>query len=347
MKNWFRFTYIAILMISSSMCFAGQKEEYDELRYNVLEPITAHFGDSSSLTKLISSEMIEMQKSGWKIKNPKATSIDMRNEARAAVRTKIGGARFDEMDKTIPGFCKQYTERPFHGSKQEWVKDVLATVISVAWDYKVANCEAYIRIVLLALNFNRLNNAQLYSSLFKEAAVVKAKPPSDHYFVLVEGKSGTMFAVDPWIGQVTILDGVTKLSAITANPLIKDYPPKTLNKLNKLFESSDDNGVAYYDEIYVGKTTQWILRRDIPIGYEQFVYTYDPAPENAHSPERVIDIQDVKDKNLHMEDIYTHLRFPSWKVEYKKLFVKPRGSNPKEAEPKKLKDEEIEAEEEL
>lgn len=335
MKNFIKLIFIIVLVFLTSICFAGQVEEYNELKDNVLEPITAHFSDSSSLSRLISIKMIEMQKMNGKVVDPTHIKLMiMKDRARSEVREEVGSKRFEEMDKIIPLFCQKYSKRTFTGLQPDFAKDLLTTLVSVAWDYNVANCEAQMRIVLIALDFNRLNYAVRGQKwLFKEAAVVKAKPPGDHYFVLVQGLSDTMFAVDPWSRKVTILeDTATKLSAISADPLINDYPDPQ-KKLNKLFEASDDKGIKYYDEIYVRENTEWILRRDVTIGYEQFVNTFDPAPKRATASDKAIDIQEIKDKNLHMEDLYNHLEFPSWQVEYKQLFIKtnvPKRRNPED-----------------
>lgn len=235
------------------------------------------------------------------------------------VRKRLGDERMKEI-KREDERCLKYGEKFFDSS------DALATCLSSSWGYKVANCNFYSRMVMTAFAFNLRNHwVQRKQFLFKEAVMVVNKTGTgDHVFVLVEGNSGAMFVVDPWIRQVIQLEDVIKLSAFARHPLIVPYPDA--KALNSLFSVSYQ-GTVYYDETYVNENTKWILRRNDSQAIERFVNTY-------------YDSTSKKDNELNMRDIYTYLRgyFPGWQLEYEELFPK---SNPQHLEHKKAEKQQL------
>jgi hypothetical protein len=315
-------------MFFSFLCFAEVTEkekaidaEFKQLNDEIITPISNRFDEFSSLTRLISEEMIKMQKNGLVINDTPDNLLKAKEIAKATIRKRIGNERYMALYDTVPGKCDQLTKRPvsappFNGSKQIFQKDLLAKLMEIALTYNSANCAAQMRFTVMALKFNWMNKKRLNQPLmFKKMVVVQADPKTgDHLFVLVEGKDGTIFAVDPWFRKVKKVDGATKLSDIASDEMISPYPKPEL--LTNLFAEFDDNGKVYYDQIYVSEKTQWRLRWDITIGFETLANTYDPAPKQAHQ---------VGDLNYiaHMEDIYNmlknNMKFTDWTSEYDKL----------------------------
>ncbi|MCC2624323.1 MAG: hypothetical protein K0R14_196 [Burkholderiales bacterium] len=348
MKNLVKLIFIATLVFSSSVCLAGKVEEMNELKNNILEPIITHFSDSSSMSRLTSLKLIEMQKADGKFQNLDTNALThKRTIAMEKVYKEIGKDQYERLAK-VAIFCKKYTDRPFTGTPEESTKDFLLTFVSVAWQNNFASCNIYARTVLLAIAFNNLNNVkQGKSLLFREAAAVQTESGfGDHSFVVVEGMSGTMYAIDPWIREVKILYGAKKLSDIPfIPPFIYSFTDDNQNKiLNKLFRvEGEDKNTWYYDEVYVREDTKWRLRRDMSLSYQLLANNYDPDPDKKGTLQ-VLDMkylenylqfstQPVKEKKniLHMEDIYNQLKpyfEKSWKAPYEQLFFK--NTNPRE-----------------
>jgi|SRR6185437_61570 len=327
MKNFYRIFFVIILLFFSSWCFAITEQEKmiakeeAELNNEIIRPIAERFDEKSSFTGLISEEMIRMQENGlvFDSTNKEIRAMEVIQAKEIAKRTiykEIGEKRYKEMSITMPEICEKFSNRsvsdpPFYGSHEKFHKDIVAKYLDAALRYNSANCAIQMRMAVVILEFNRINKIRLNQPLlFDQVVVVRATPKyGDHWFVLVQGKSGTVFAVDPWFRKVIKLKGAPKLSEITTDL----YPNHKL--LTSLF-AVRYNGKEYYDEAYVREDTQWSLRRDIATAYNDFVDTDDPAPE---SPHKVSDLNYI----AHMEDIYNmlikNMKFANWPAKYNEL----------------------------
>src|SRR5579863_7723108 len=160
MKNLARLVCVVILVFLSSTCFAGETEEKNELEHNILEPIITHFKDSSSLSRLSSIKLIDMQKTDGKFQNLDTNALNSKRLIAAdKVRQEIGDDQYKKLN-TVAAFCKKYVDRPFTGTPEEATKDFLLTFVSVAWQNNFASCNIYARTVILAISFNNLNNVK-------------------------------------------------------------------------------------------------------------------------------------------------------------------------------------------
>lgn len=313
MKNIFRLIYIAILLLSAPMCFAGETEEEVELNSKVLVPITKYFSESSSLSRLVSLGMIEAQKKDGQIKN--ATEAELKHtQILNEVIGNLDAKRLKEIAET-KDVCKKYLTNAIIGNST----DSYAAFLSNSWAHKAATCDFYTRMVITAFAFNEMNDKILKTKLkqpllFKKIAMIQTAPGTgDHMFVIVEGNSGTMFAVDPWIHKVVKLNDFTKLSSMPDKELY-EINLSDANQLNALF-GHEYKSKIYYDEYFVGKNTKWLLNRKFNKHAEDFVYNYDNRPHSKVNP--------LKDNFLTMKDIYNYLRhnFPGWQLEYDELFA--------------------------
>jgi hypothetical protein len=269
---------VTALVFINTLCFAEAKEEDNELNYAILGPIITHFTDASSYTRQMSKEIIKYQTSN-KIK------LDLKGTM----------ALGDELAKKAPFNDDKYKcIRDKIDSMEETNSTLIAKRYLTAWTYKVEQCVGYANLALIAFEFNRMNSIvnSDKSFLFKYAVLVKAKKNGDHRLLLVEGNSGTMFAVDPWIREVRQLYNFTKLS--DAKPLNTD----DYKQLNSLYGVVAD-GVIYYDVFYVDGNTEWELRPTTSKNILDNMQTFD----------------------FEMENLYNTLYFPRWTTKYAKLMA--------------------------
>jgi hypothetical protein len=280
-----RFFFVIVLGLSSTICFAGGKEEYTWLSNDLMVPFVVNFNDSSALTRLMSIKLIKYQKENLKRQLNRAEALSI-------------------METTLLN-----REKPFDDDKRNsLMKDIrkcgkqaggasgLATVVHMSWQNKASNCNEYAKSVMIALEFAQMNSiASGNGPIFKTAVVVGTYEEiysytsgleialNDHTFVLVEGLSGAMFAIDPWIWQVVKLDNFAKLSSI--DPQITDLEKassKSINlnlELNQIF--SRQNG-GYYDVIYVNSDTKWQLERKFSQNILNNVHTRNEDMRNLY-----------------------------------------------------------------
>jgi|GEM_PF-2732639 len=281
---------------------AAIAEEEKLLNEEIINPMTRRFSDKDSLSDLESLELIELQKKHGKIKSTDELE-SRRVQAVTELLRKYGRSHLEKISQTTSS-CAGEEEKLLDSST------FLATDLYSGWRNKAVTCTFYARMAITIFAFNRMIHfAQKTPFPFKEAVIISSKvttpPTGDHDFVLVEGNSETMFAVDLWKRRVVKLNNVTKLSNIANSKELTPYP--NAMSLNILFSVLYEDEV-YYDEAYVSESTKWNLNRGISQAIEKYVYTYDP-----HS---------IKNKTPTMGSLYNYLRlefFPNWRLEYDAL----------------------------
>jgi hypothetical protein len=328
LKKFVKLACVVAILLSTSICYAGKEEdaaaEEAQLNSEILAPITNHFSDSDSYSRLYSLALIKLQQDKYgKIRD--ATRKTITDEATEMVDTELSKDceksklcsqfenRKNEM-KYVENMCGKYYYVANEGSM-----DAFTSSLSLAWGHNIVTCNFYTRMVLTAFFFNQMNNLRQGKPwLFKKAEAVRTAPKTgEHVFVLIEGKSGAMFAVDPWIRKVVRLNGVTRLSKIPYEAH-EDYPYENSEELNILFAHLH-KGIAYYDEKYVSQKTKWTIEVGLSDQINGFVHLQDNGPQRKGI--------------LRMRDLYMYLypKFPSWNLGYDELF--PTGT--KEVEHKK------------
>jgi hypothetical protein len=301
--------FIVMLILSACVCFAGPVEEWLWLHDEILVPIQSNFNDSSSSTKLISMELIRMQKEDGviinedNIKQMLSLAIEnLKNKKKWDPKHFMGNIR------NVCGVCN-------HGQTEA---ECAADILQTAWQNKISNCGEYADLVMIALEFNRMNymKNEGKSFIFRNAVYVKAYTGTgDHELVLVEGISGAMFAVDPWIWKVEKLDNFPKLSEIK----YVNLNDSANQKLNSLFGELY-NGKKYYDVKYVNESTMWVLHRERSQDTQRYVSNYDPGMKVFYETPR----SDGRPK------------FRSWTTKYDELVPKlptPGTSEPEHKKP--------------
>jgi hypothetical protein len=284
---------IALLVVSGTLCFAEQVDiEETELKSTIFTPIISHFakenGGNSSISERLSAAIVQME-------------VDRKNQfTRNDIDQLIKNGTFKNIvndEKSIK--CMDMIKE---GSNDDTPLDFTTRHLKV-WNLKMATCRAYATFVLIAFEFNYMININLHRNLdsynFKDARIVSTIEPSDHSIVLVEGKSGTMFVIDPWARKIIRLDSnFTKLSAMLSSKLSDDDN----KKLNSLYSN------PYYDAYYVDARTEWKVNNPGSDKITNLVFTCD----------------------THMRDFYTALKgsFSPWTKNYSDLF--PRCGNPLE-----------------
>ncbi len=261
MKN-IKLWLIVVLVFLSAMCFATKEEdiaaEEKELNEAILAPIVGHFPASSSYTWRISEAIIRYERS-----NKKEFS---KYEASNYVEKLLATPEFKDIDKAVCDWraISKIDARDVNG---------FVAKLRLTWRMGIIQCGGYADLAMLTFNFNMMNyQARGVKPIFKSAVfVVALRNNGDHAFILVEGDSGTVFAVDPWVrldkdmsprsGMVERLPGFPKLSTITSwNGGVYRLSQEDNDRLNNLF-GYKENGKLYYDGMYVTKHTEWILDR--------------------------------------------------------------------------------------
>jgi len=329
MKKLTKLICIVALLFSVPTCFAGEKEKAAELaalKSDILDPIIDPItgnpptvdnppAASSSYSRLLSLKMIEIQKARRKKITDKHDMELVEKTAEEAIRADIGAARFQEIQKGYAA-CSKFYEDIARGSQEAF-----ARYLAEAWIYKNTPCYFYTYMTLTAFMFNHKNSLVPGNGkpwLFKQIVTVMTTPETgDHRLVLVEGKSGTVFVIDPWFPKIEELNGVTKLSEIPYYPSNNAYYPNS-EALNNLFGDSD-SGITYFDEKYVNEKTKWVvLWQDVRLFDKWFNEDFGTNVDISKS------LKENKKITVHMEDIYNAFRydFPAWQADYKDLYPK-------------------------
>ncbi|MCC2625148.1 MAG: hypothetical protein K0R14_1021 [Burkholderiales bacterium] len=302
--------FIIVLIFSSMMCFATIEEdaaaEETELREAVLNPIINHFPVKSSYTWRVSQAILEQEKS-----EKRQFDIDKAKEYLRELSEMPG---FKDTDYNC--IWKEITEM---GDRD--INGFVARTI-LAWQTKVIQCGGYADLAMLTFNFNMMNyKAQGISPIFKEAVyAVVVKDTGDHVLILVEGRSGTMFAVDPWIRNVIKLPNFPGLSNINFSNGKYYLKPQENKQLSSLFASADENGKLYYDVMFVDKYSNWVLDRMYSLKISCVARSGGPIKTmyedlnlaNAQFPKRVP-------------------WFPRWQLDYDRLIPSPAKKEPSPA----------------
>jgi hypothetical protein len=236
---------VVVLSFISILCFADAAEEERELNEAVLQPIINHFPEDSSHTRVMSKMLIkyEMDKN---IQLEPAAAKEKANEFAA-------NPPFNDFDYSCAREAMQDIDtRGIAGFAAKW---------GLAWHMGIIQCDGYARLALITFYFNMMNyRANNEKPIFKKAALVgTVRGSGDHIFMLAQGDSGTMFAVDPWIRVVKKLpNSFVKLSNVGLfTP--KELSPDENKLLTGLFGMADLNGKVYFDGKYVNVNTMWVL----------------------------------------------------------------------------------------
>jgi hypothetical protein len=268
--------FITTLVFLNAMCAAEAT--------TILAPIMSHFSEASSKAKLLSKRIIEQQK----VKGKQFEKKDV-DDFIAALKEKEP----DFFDDMFAQCMRNVTGATY--------SETYAKAYKNAWNMKVANCGGYAFFVLIAFEFNKMNVLAQDGKkpIFKTARLVMATANGDHALVLVEGNSGRVFAVDPWMGVVKKLStrfAGLDLSRIPIDQSV-DLNPEENQQLNLLFSE------PFYDVEFVNKDTEWEIEGD----------KYKIIYEVAHK------------YDTNMESFYNTLRpnfQKQWIFEYAKLFPK-------------------------
>jgi hypothetical protein len=306
---------------SASVCFANALQEELELNSEILVPIINNFNNSSSFTRLVSLELIEMQRSNKIMVDPNKRDIQLYQKAAQQVRSNpsLRGAVEGVLSNCRVCLPGQTAGGCFADAHQYY------------WTQKASSCAEYAELVMIAFEFNLMNYVALGKAQewpFKEAVFVKTSPDTgDHGFVLVEGVSGAVFAIDPWIWRVVRLYNFPKLSDIKGVFVNLADVDKTINLnqiLNSLF-ASPYKGKVLYDGWYVYKNTEWILDR----------YSFQKIQNYAHeyNPYMKIFYDTPKSDNLP--------KFRRWTKKYDELVSKPATPDESTQESKKPENEDL------
>lgn len=283
MRNLLKLFFILVLFLQFSACFAGAREEKDALIRYIFTPINTHFDEKSSSTVPVSRGLINYQK----IKKCKLNPLEAERLAMSCTDEECNARRTEYL--RLRGNPQPTVSWFGHSS---WL----------VWKLKAANCNENAYLAKFVFEFNRLNSSEQelpFSSYFKNAFIIHTVPGTgQHDFLMVEGKSGTMFVVDDWSSKVEQLDDSFKGLFDSIDYDEDLHIPQELGaKLNELFKVD-----GYYDEIYVNKNTKWIAKVPFSINLEGF----------------------TKEYNSYMKKFYNALRhdgFPYW-VSYDDLYYK-------------------------
>lgn len=282
MNNVVRLFSIIIFILLIPTCLANAIEDEErELNLTLLRPIIDHFSESNSYSKIMSNKILEHEI---------ATKTQL-NRAQVAILKKQILKEHPFTDDTL-----RCIHKTVHRIKGKTLSEEIAKSYLNVWLMKSVKCSDYAELVLIAFEFNRMNNIIIGRPLhFKTAVLIIANTDTgDHSFVLVEGNSGAVFAVDPWARRVTRLyPNFIKLSNI-ADKIYK-LGDNDNYQLNLLF------GQPYYDVRYVNYDTKWLLKEE----HSQLI--------------RDISLK----RNDYMQILYETLQpsFPQWELGYKPLLI--------------------------
>jgi hypothetical protein len=244
-----RLLFILILAFSSALCFADAKEEEAELNVAILDPIINHFPEDSSYTRMKSKAILKYEKNK-KIQFNKKEAYDYIKEKERSGELTSRDSDYDCLWDTLDEIDSTNSD----GFAARW---------GTSWHMNVIQCSGYANLALITFYFNMMNyKIRGEQPMFNGAVFVGARGDTgNHVFILVEGVSGTIFAVDPWIRKVIRLDGFIKLSPLLSNPqgAVYDLKDPYNGLLNHLFSEEGDNGIRYYDALYVNAGTKWFL----------------------------------------------------------------------------------------
>jgi hypothetical protein len=302
MKNLIRLVFIAVVVFPNIPCYAT-REELLELHDEILVPIISHYTDS--YTKRMSQAIIKQQKS-----DKRAMSV---GEAFSLYNKLEDTKEFQTAkNKCAPINEIAYCRKCVYAKDENVALTNFSMALKTSWETKVAVCNSYADLVLVALEFNQMNNEKLNKPLnFKRAMLVLTnKNPmdqtGDHGFVLVEASSGAMFAVDPWAGTVEQLDNIPRLSSFNMSnyPDTMPWPGEFNKNLNDLF-MVQDGGRSYYDMIYVNGKTTWFLDVYTSGIIQRLVHKYNATMKDFYDAPK-----SSTDKSP---------KFRSWEVKYDNL----------------------------
>jgi hypothetical protein len=270
MKNVIRSLFLVILVFSTNICFAGEKEEADELEKNLLIPIVTHFaGSKGSVTDQVSSIIMDKQK----LEKRQFTREDIQKLQAAGV---FGELTDSECSKGIRDSRNVINIKNF------------VEAYKMSWGNKDARCGRLAVFTLMAFEFNVLSNPEIKANFRSIRIVAAMARTGDHATILVEGKSGITFVVDPWIKSIAKLPPtfplLSSLTSFNTMFMREEY----IKPINLLFS------IPYYDVVHVNYDTIWRV-------------------EDEESDE-ILDM--IRRRNLDIQQLYDYLRpsFRQWKT---------------------------------
>src|SRR5579863_3283393 len=262
--------FIAILIISATTCFADpEDDEFTELKLKILDPIVHNF------KKGVGSPSERLRRAILAIEEDEGRQFT-KNEICDMVRC---GDFDDAVDDDSFNKCIAVVGQL--GSAID--AGVYAEQYLKLWENKTANCGIYANLVLWAFEFNRVNTiAQGKESRFEMATLAITRPGTgQHVIVLVQGKSGAVFAIDPWIRKVIPFNKVipsknftTKLSTGMRNIALPDSDRIILNFIYSQ---------PYYDAYYVDAGTVWVIQIDRSKKMVEMLHMYDSNMEKFYN----------------------------------------------------------------
>jgi hypothetical protein len=251
MKFFFKFLFGLIIFFSVSICFAGEEHEFQILD-SVLKSINKHFNLSKSPTKIMSNMVLEQERAlGKQFTSKEAYSY--RNGLilqGKAPETKLVDdiVEFSNLGAVTSTVTPEYAER----AKDYFMK---------FWSLDSICCGEYALYAMNAIVFENRNQTAAnkdnkgYVSPFKLVRLVQTQQGTgNHRIILVEGASGTIFVIDPWINKVVNLSPrFSKLSSMSNTKL----SARDDEELNHLYHVPAKDGKFYYDALFVGPDTKW------------------------------------------------------------------------------------------
>lgn len=274
MRKLIKAFYILILILNATLCFAGADEEEDRLNSVVLAPILKNYTISSSIEGL---RHLYIKK------------------AQIAKGRQFSADELDEFLKVLakkPPFNDYKLKCAYEDMRGKWRRDlehgdsdhenssddeypasaaeIFSENLRMSWNNKMANCGEYAYLVVIILEFNRMNiiRSKMHRFFEKVVLVHSVRGTGDHVFVLVKGVSGIIFAVDPWLRKVKRLEGLNDIPST----LIKDEEI-FLNKQENLMLNEQLFKDPYYDIFYVNKETQWFFDIQTSAAIENYAHT--------------------------------------------------------------------------
>ncbi|MCE3268902.1 MAG: hypothetical protein K0R49_1154 [Burkholderiales bacterium] len=265
---------LSALFSITSLCFATQADDEEfELRQQILNPIYKNF-ESNPLHapgKLRAEQLINKQIEEKKTKYDynSLQEVPWDEEVRDAYQA------LEDIHKA---------RRVGVNLKELLSANFFAEEAKTAWDMRAGTCNDYADLVKIIFEFNMLNDEENETpSSFKKAIYIKAEadfsshPPSsgNHVFILIEGNSGTVFAVDAFENKITRLR-TNFIATITD----KDDPEGKGVKLSKgvsteLTELFSQHG--HFDQIFIRPQTRWRVMPAFSTLRRNQIRTYDPS----------------------------------------------------------------------
>ncbi|MCC2644237.1 MAG: hypothetical protein K0R94_15 [Burkholderiales bacterium] len=273
MKKIMKLFLLSALFSITSLCFATQADDEEfELRQQILNPIFEHFQSNPlhAPGKLRAEQLINKQ-------IEEKTKYDYNSLEKVPWDTNVKNAyqKLEDIHK----------ERRIGVNLNELVSSkFFAEGAKTAWDMKSGTCNDYADLVKIIFEFNILNDEENDTpSFFTKAIYIKAEadegrhtPTSgNHVFILIQGKSGTLFAVDAFENQIKRLR--TNFLDTIKDEEDKDgrgvkLSPEVSKKVTELFSQ---DGV--YDILYIRPKTQWLVTPLFSKLRRNQIRTYDPS----------------------------------------------------------------------